>query len=145
MDERRLRPPAGARVRIVEVGARDGLQNEKTPLATATKLELIRRLAAAGLRDIEATAFVSPRWVPQMADHARLMAAIAADPALGGAGINFPVLLDTAKTASKAYQLQAMPTTVLVDRDGKVRHVHQGYRAGYEQTYDEQLRALVEE
>ena len=60
-------------------------------------------------------------------------------------GINFPVLLDTAKTASKAYQLQAMPTTVLVDRDGKVRHVHQGYRAGYEQTYDEQLRALVKE
>ena len=60
-------------------------------------------------------------------------------------GINFPVLLDTAKTASKAYQLQAMPTAVLVDRDGKVRHVHQGYRAGYEQTYDEQLRALVKE
>jgi len=60
-------------------------------------------------------------------------------------GINFPVLLDTAKTASKAYQLQAMPTTVLVDRDGKLRHVHQGYRAGYEQTYDEQLRALVKE
>lgn len=97
MDERRLRPPAGARVRIVEVGARDGLQNEKTPLATATKLELIRRLAAAGLRDIEATAFVSPRWVPQMADHARLMAAIAADPALADAGINFPVLAPNMK------------------------------------------------
>ncbi len=60
-------------------------------------------------------------------------------------GISFPVLLDTAKTASRAYQLQAMPTTVLVDRDGKVRHVHLGYRPGYEQTYDEQLRALVKE
>lgn len=60
-------------------------------------------------------------------------------------GINFPVLLDTAKIASKAYKLEAMPTTVLVDRDGRVRHVHQGYRAGYEQTYDEQLRALVKE
>ncbi len=64
------------RVRIVEVGPRDGLQNEKQPVATATKLELIRRLAAAGLRTIEATAFVSPKWVPQMADHAELMAAL---------------------------------------------------------------------
>jgi len=60
-------------------------------------------------------------------------------------GIRFPVLLDTAKAASKAYQLQAMPTTVLVDRDGRMRHVHLGYRPGFEQTYDEQLRALVKE
>jgi len=59
-----------ARVRIVEVGARDGLQNEPTPVATPIKLELIRRLADAGLSHIEATAFVSPEWVPQMADHA---------------------------------------------------------------------------
>ena len=56
-------------VRIVEVGPRDGLQNEKQTVTTATKLELIGRLAAAGLRDIEATSFVSPKWVPQMADH----------------------------------------------------------------------------
>ena len=48
------------RVRIVEVGPRDGLQNEREPVPTASKLELIRRLAVAGLRDIEATAFVSP-------------------------------------------------------------------------------------
>jgi hydroxymethylglutaryl-CoA lyase len=54
-------------VRLVEVGPRDGLQNEKQILPTAMKLELIRRLAAAGLRDIEATSFVSPKWVPQMA------------------------------------------------------------------------------
>ena len=57
------------RVRIVEVGPRDGLQNEKQNVPTATKLELIERLVAAGLRDIEATSFVSPKWVPQMADH----------------------------------------------------------------------------
>ena len=57
----------------IEVGPRDGLQNEKQILPTATKLELIRRLAAAGLRDIEATSFVSPKWVPQMADHAEIM------------------------------------------------------------------------
>ncbi len=56
-------------VRIVEVGARDGLQNEKATVATATKIELIERLADAGLRDIETTSFVSPQWVPQMADH----------------------------------------------------------------------------
>jgi peroxiredoxin len=60
-------------------------------------------------------------------------------------GIRFPVLLDTDKAASKAYKLEAMPTTVLVDRDGRVRHVHQGYRPGYETTYDAQIRALVTE
>jgi peroxiredoxin len=60
-------------------------------------------------------------------------------------GIRFPVLLDTDKAASKAYKLEAMPTTVLVDRDGQVRHVHQGYRPGYEATYDAQIRALVKE
>ncbi|MCH4561836.1 hydroxymethylglutaryl-CoA lyase [Halomonas sp. EGI 63088] len=60
-------------VRLVEVGPRDGLQNEPEPIATATKLELIDRLAAAGVRYIEATSFVSPRWVPQMADHCEVM------------------------------------------------------------------------
>ncbi|MBC7938697.1 MAG: hydroxymethylglutaryl-CoA lyase, partial [Chitinophagaceae bacterium] len=63
-------------VRVVEVGPRDGLQNEKQILPTGMKLELIRRLARAGLRDIEATAFVSPKWVPQMADHAQVMAGL---------------------------------------------------------------------
>lgn len=60
-------------VRVVEVGPRDGLQNEKQPVSTEVKLELIRRLGAAGLQSIEATAFVSPKWVPQMADHAEVM------------------------------------------------------------------------
>jgi hydroxymethylglutaryl-CoA lyase len=63
-------------VTIVDVGARDGLQNEKTPVAAATKIELIHRLQAAGLREIEATSFVSPKWVPQMADAADVMAGI---------------------------------------------------------------------
>jgi len=57
------------RVKIVEVGARDGLQNEPRTVATEDKLELIRLLAAAGVKAMEATAFVSPKWVPQMADH----------------------------------------------------------------------------
>jgi hydroxymethylglutaryl-CoA lyase len=68
-----------ARVRIVEVGPRDGLQNESTYVSTATKLELIRRLAAAGLQHIEATAFVSPRRVPQMADHSDVMRGLPGD------------------------------------------------------------------
>ena len=62
-----------SKVRIVEVGPRDGLQNEKTPVAAKTKVELIRRLGAAGLKSIEATAFVSPKWVPQMADNRELI------------------------------------------------------------------------
>lgn len=62
-----------ARVKLVEMGARDGLQNEPGTVSTRTKLELIARLADAGLRHIEATAFVSPRWVPQMADHEAVM------------------------------------------------------------------------
>lgn len=76
-------------VRIVEVGPRDGLQNEKTPVATATKVGLIRRLEAAGLRSIEVTAFVSPKWVPQMADNAGVLAQVLASPQ---PGVSYPVL-----------------------------------------------------
>jgi hydroxymethylglutaryl-CoA lyase len=74
-------------VRIVEMGPRDGLQNEKQLVPLATKLELIERLAAAGLREIEATSFVSPKWVPQMGDHDELMRALPRRP-----GVRYPVL-----------------------------------------------------
>jgi hydroxymethylglutaryl-CoA lyase len=67
---------AGATVRLVEVGPRDGLQNEARLVDTATKVELIERLVAAGLREVEATSFVSPKWVPQMADQREVMAAV---------------------------------------------------------------------
>lgn len=60
-------------------------------------------------------------------------------------GIRFPVLLDQAKAVSRMYDLNAMPTTVVIDRDGRVRHVHQGYRNGVEAQYDSQIRALVTE
>jgi hydroxymethylglutaryl-CoA lyase len=83
------------KVRIVEVGPRDGLQNEKQVVTTATKLELIERLAAAGLKDIEATSFVSPKWVPQMADHARVVAGL--PPASRFPGVNYPVLTPNMK------------------------------------------------
>jgi len=63
-------------VRIVEVGPRDGLQNEKTMLPAAIKIELIDRLSDTGLATIEATSFVSPKWVPQLADAAEVFRGI---------------------------------------------------------------------
>jgi len=60
-------------------------------------------------------------------------------------GVSFPVLLDAEKKVSRAYDLSTMPSTVLIDRDGRVRHVHRGYRDGYEDTYDQQIRALLKE
>lgn len=81
-----------SKVRIVEVGPRDGLQNEKQALPTATKVELIRRLGEAGLKSIEATAFVSPKWVLQMADAADVMARIERRD-----GVTYPVLVPNMK------------------------------------------------
>ena len=80
--------PYPRRVRIVEVGARDGLQNEKTILPAATKVELIDRLSDSGLDTIEATSFVSPKWVPQLADAADVYTAIRKKP-----GVRYPVLV----------------------------------------------------
>ncbi|MGP1677337.1 MAG: hydroxymethylglutaryl-CoA lyase [Burkholderiales bacterium] len=80
------------KVRIVEVGPRDGLQNEAGVVPTAVKIELIHRLADAGLPAIEATAFVSPKWVPQMADNAAVMAGIRRKP-----GVAYPVLVPNIK------------------------------------------------
>ena len=81
-----------SKVRIVEVGPRDGLQNETTPVSTKVKVELIRRLGAAGLKTIEVTAFVSPKWVPQMADSAQVFAAIEKLP-----DVSYPVLTPNIK------------------------------------------------
>ena len=80
------------KVRIVEVGPRDGLQNEKGEVPTAIKLELIERLADAGLQAIEATAFVSPKWIPQMADHTEVLEGIRKRP-----GVSYPVLTPNLK------------------------------------------------
>jgi hydroxymethylglutaryl-CoA lyase len=75
-------------VKLVEVSPRDGLQNESSLIPLNIKLELIQRLAASGLTTIEATSFVSPKWVPQLADHAELFAAL---PKIEG--ISYPVLI----------------------------------------------------
>ena len=64
------------RVKIVDVGPRDGLQNEKQPVPAAVKVELVHRLQAAGLKEIEVTSYVSPKWVPQMADNHEVMSGI---------------------------------------------------------------------
>jgi len=79
-------------VRIVEVGPRDGLQNEPKEVPTAVKVELIERLADAGLPAVEATAFVSPKWVPQMADHTEVLERIRRKP-----GVDYPVLAPNLK------------------------------------------------
>ncbi|HEX5092161.1 MAG TPA: hydroxymethylglutaryl-CoA lyase [Burkholderiales bacterium] len=84
--------PLPGKVRIVEVGPRDGLQNEKQELPTKVKLELIERLAAAGLPAVEATAFVSPKWIPQMADHTEVLEGIRRRP-----GVDYPVLTPNLK------------------------------------------------
>ncbi|GAB1388020.1 MAG: hydroxymethylglutaryl-CoA lyase [Rubrivivax sp.] len=80
------------RVTLVEVGPRDGLQNEAQLIPTAQKIELVNRLQAAGCREIEVTSFVSPKWVPQMADNAELMAGIARRP-----GVRFSALTPNLK------------------------------------------------
>lgn len=77
-----------AQVRIVEVSPRDGLQNESSLVATAVKIELVDRLTACGLPVVEATSFVSPRWVPQLADGAAVLAGIHRR-----AGVRYPVLV----------------------------------------------------
>ncbi len=74
-------------VHIIDVGPRDGLQNEKTPVPAAVKIGLVQRLQDAGLQEIEVTSFVSPKWVPQMADNVEVMAGIVRQP-----GVRYSVL-----------------------------------------------------
>jgi hydroxymethylglutaryl-CoA lyase len=81
-----------SRVTLVDVGPRDGLQNEKEPVATEHKAQLVHMLQAAGLKEIEVTSFVSPKWVPQMADNVAVMAAIERQP-----GVRYAVLTPNMK------------------------------------------------
>jgi len=99
-------PPA---VRLVEVGPRDGLQNEKTMVPTDAKVALIDALTEAGFPAIEATAFVSPKWVPQMADAADVMKRIMRKP-----GVRYPVLTPNLKGFEAALAAQADEVAVFV-------------------------------
>ena len=96
-----------SRVTLVEVGPRDGLQNEKEPVSTEHKIELVHRLQAAGLREIEVTSFVSPKWVPQMADNAQVMASIRREP-----DVRYSVLTPNLKGFEAA--LQSKPDEIVV-------------------------------
>ncbi|WP_460454263.1 hydroxymethylglutaryl-CoA lyase [Arenimonas aestuarii] len=94
-------------VRIVEVGPRDGLQNEKVMVPTADKIALIDRLSATGLRCIEATSFVSPKWVPQMADAAEVFTGISKAP-----GVAYPVLVPNLQGYERALAVGAREVAV---------------------------------
>jgi hydroxymethylglutaryl-CoA lyase len=87
-------------VKLVEVGPRDGLQNEKVTVPTQTKIDYITALSDAGLRVIEAGAFVSPKWVPQMADTAQVYREIPKDP-----GVEYPVLVPNMKGLERAIEV----------------------------------------
>lgn len=94
-------------VRIVEVGARDGLQNEKTIVPTATKIELIDRLSATGLQAIEATSFVSPKWIPQLADAREVFEGITRKP-----GVSYPVLVPNLQGYERAREVGAVEVAI---------------------------------
>ncbi len=94
-------------VRIVEVGARDGLQNEKTLLPAAVKIALIDRLSSTGLTTIEATSFVSPKWVPQLADAAEVFRGIRKVP-----GVSYPVLVPNAQGYARAREVGATEVAI---------------------------------
>ena len=94
--------PLPSRVTLVDVGPRDGLQNEKRPVATEHKIELVQRLHAAGLHEIEVTSFVSPKWVPQMADGAAVMAGLQRQP-----GVRYSVLVPNMKGLEAALPTRA--------------------------------------
>ena len=96
-----------AQVRIVEVGPRDGLQNEKAIIPTAEKIELIDRLSATGLRSIEATSFVSPKWVPQLADAAEVFSGIHRRE-----GVSYPVLVPNLQGYERAIAVGATEVAV---------------------------------
>ncbi|MFG2726157.1 hydroxymethylglutaryl-CoA lyase [Streptomyces canus] len=99
-------PGLPARVRIHEVGARDGLQNEKSTVPTEVKAEFVRRLAEAGLTTIEATSFVHPKWVPQLADAEQLFPQISDLPA------DLPVLVPNERGLDRALALGARRVAV---------------------------------
>ena len=94
-------------VQLIDVGPRDGLQNEKQPVPAAVKIELVHRLQAAGLTEIEVTSFVSPKWVPQMADNAQVMAGMARQP-----GVRYSVLTPNLQGFEAA--LQSQPDEIVV-------------------------------
>ena len=123
-------------VHLVEVAARDGLQNEAAMVATADKIELIDRLSATGLRSIEATSFVSPRWVPQLADAAEVMAGITRRP-----GVSYPVLVPNEQGYDRA--LAAGATEVAVFTAASEAFNRKNINAGIDESIDRFVPVLA--
>ena len=121
-------PPLPARVTVVEVGPRDGLQNEAATVPTADKVAFVNRLARAGLPVIEASAFVSPRWVPQMADAAEVLRAIERVP-----GVRYTALVPNAKGLDRA--VAAGVTEVAVFGAASETFSHRNLNRGIEETF----------
>ncbi len=131
-----------SRVTVYEVGPRDGLQNEAVTVPTADKLALVGALAAAGLRRIEATSFVSPRWIPQLADAAEVTAALPALP-----GVSYVVLVPNAKglerlAASLARAGDAPPVDAAVFLSASETHSRKNINRSIEGAFRE-LEALI--
>ena len=99
-------------VKIIEVGVRDGLQNESTQVPTEVKIELINKLMASGLSVIEATSFVSPKWVPQLADQSEIMAQLTNPDFIQNHAVNFPVLTPNIKGFENAITAGAKEVAV---------------------------------
>ncbi|MDB5956860.1 hydroxymethylglutaryl-CoA lyase [Ramlibacter sp.] len=99
--------PIPSKVKLVDVGPRDGLQNEQEPVPAAVKIALVHGLQEAGLKEIEVTSFVSPKWVPQMADNAEVMTGIARQP-----GVRYSVLTPNMKGLEAA--LASKPDEIVV-------------------------------
>lgn len=124
------------RVTLVDVGPRDGLQNEKQTVATAHKIELVHRLQAAGLREIEVTSFVSPKWVPQMADNAAVMAGLPRRT-----GVRYSVLVPNLKGLEAA--LPTEPDEVVVFGAASEAFSQRNINCGIDESI-ERFRPVVE-
>ena len=123
-------------VTLVDVGPRDGLQNEKTTVATEHKVALVHRLQAAGLSEIEVTSFVSPNWVPQMADNAAVMAAVQRQP-----GVRYSVLVPNLKGWEAAQA--SRPDEIVVFGAASEAFSQRNINCGIEESI-ERFRAVAE-
>jgi hydroxymethylglutaryl-CoA lyase len=124
------------RVTIVDVGPRDGLQNEKAHVATAHKVELVHRLQSAGLHEIEVTSFVSPKWVPQMGDNAAVMAGLQRKP-----GVRYSVLVPNLKGLEAA--LPTQPDEIVVFGAASEAFSQRNINCGIDESI-ERFRPVVE-
>ncbi|HUG21601.1 hydroxymethylglutaryl-CoA lyase [Piscinibacter sp.] len=127
-------------VTLVDVGPRDGLQNEKQAVAAAHKIELVHQLQAAGLRNIEVTSFVSPKWVPQMGDNAEVMAGIRRAP-----GVRYSVLTPNMKglEAALAADRALWPDEIVVFGAASEAFSHRNINCSIEESI-ERFRPVVE-